>query len=217
MPKSIVDERERGQCLGELRQTINSIQNAVRQLQELPDFTTPSSASTADWEQALAAADERRDAALRAIESDFVLSQPAKDEAATAWKKWHKSVATHVNAIVRQMGEWPQARWHWDEQVNNIVIGVDSITIADERATREVPPEAEEHATLIDAVRQALEALRAWEDEADAVRTPIEQLLRSSKEEIALIWATGRAKVDHQFDEDPRVVSWRKIMRDKIL
>ena len=216
MPERIIDERERTQCIGELRNCITSMQSSVKALASVSDFSVPSSAELADWQQALAAVDKRRDEALQAIETNVILTQEGKATAAKEWKQWRKVIAAHVNAIVKNLTTWTEASWKWDEIVQNIVPGRDTVSIATEKSMKAVPKEAGEHAELIEGVRKAVLTLRTWEDRNDVGRVSLERLLNMNTEELATMWATGAAKVNHDYD-DPHTISVRRVMRERIV
>lgn len=200
IPATIVDPTEKNQFLGELHRCIQTLQSAVLALREIPDFIAPSSASVDDWENALEAAGKRKETALEAIEKDVILTEDAKRDIARKWKVWHKHIATHCHTITHCLSAWPQAKWRWDDIVKNIVPGRNTIGITDERATRNVPTQANEHAKLIEDVREAVNALRSWEDEKDVERIPLERLLRMSSEDFALMWAAGNIIINHRYD-----------------
>ena len=216
LPKQVTDEIERRQLIGELRQSVATIRDAVKSLREYPDFQCPSSAAVNKWRHALEAADLRRDAALQAISSDLILTQSGKDESAQEWKQWHREVATAVNSIVRQLETWPEGNWRWNEDTETIEPGRDLFDVAAERSTKPVPAEATEHAKLIDSVRVAVKNLRAWEDGRDVIRQPLETLLALSSEELATQWATDTVRVNHTF-ETPNLIATRELLKSKIL
>ena len=201
MPTSIIDPTEKAQCLGELRHSITALQTAVKALDAIPELVLPPSADPADWQQVLAAADGRRDAALEAIEDDVVLTQSAKADAARQWRQWHKIVATHIGTICKNLRTWENAKWKWDESIMNIVPTCKPFDIAAEHAKRSVPPLAQEHANLIDGVRIALATLRDWEEERDVCRIPLLELLNLDAEGLATRWADGSIKTNHLFDK----------------
>jgi hypothetical protein len=201
MPTSITDEKERAQCLGELRHSITAIQTSVKALVAIPELVLPPSADPADWQKVLSAAADRRDAALEAIENDVILTQSAKEDAARQWRQWHKIVATHIGTICKNLAAWGNANWRWDESQMNIVPDRNLFAIAAEKSMRAVPPQAQEHATLIDGVRTALAALREWEDEKDVCLIPLQELLKLDAEELATKWVDGSIRTDHRFDK----------------
>ena len=73
-----------------------------------------------------------------------------------------------------------------------VSIGDDHRAIVDElaaeRATREVPPQAEEHWRLITQMREAVEALRAFERRHQVKDAPLFYLARMSESQLFEAW-----------------------------
>ena len=72
--------------------------------------------------------------------------------------------------------------------------------IADKKNLLEVPDKAEEHYTKIVAIREAIAALRAFEEAEDTKPMNLNTILNIGEDEVASAWATGHIKRDHRFD-----------------
>ena len=72
--------------------------------------------------------------------------------------------------------------------------------IADQKNLLEVPDKASEHFSKIIAIRDAIAALRAFEEAEDTKPMNLNTLLNIGEDEVASAWATGHIKRDHRFD-----------------
>ena len=72
--------------------------------------------------------------------------------------------------------------------------------IADQKNLLDVPEKASEHYTKIVAIRDAIAALRAFEEAEDTKPMNMSTLLNIGEDEVASAWATGWIKRDHRCD-----------------
>lgn len=72
--------------------------------------------------------------------------------------------------------------------------------IANQKNLLDVPPKAEEHYTKILAIRDAIAALREFEQAEDTKPMNLDTLLNIGEDEVAAAWATGHIKRDHSYD-----------------
>ena len=72
--------------------------------------------------------------------------------------------------------------------------------IADQKNLLSVPEKAEEHYTKILAIREAISALRAFEEAEDTKPMNMDTILHIGEDEVAQSWATGWIKRDHRYD-----------------
>jgi hypothetical protein len=200
VPSTVIIQQHRDEVLGELRQSIKAIQTSINALKTISDFSVPQSADPAQWAKALAAANERKDTAYRAINDNLAFTCEQKAESLKAWRSWHFVISKHIGGIIRALQKWPTAAWRWDMQGQNIVPGCSTYSIADMMATKPVPPECQEHAEKVDAVRQSILTLREWEQQHGIRKLPIEPLLKTDIESLCVQWATGSILRQHGLD-----------------
>ena len=191
VPSTVIIQQLRAEILSELRLDIQRLQNAINALKGIADASVPHSAAVEDWQQALAAAHQRKAAAKDEINDSLSLTGEEKAEMMKKWKLWHKAVAGYIGAIIGTLQKWPAAKWKWDEQGQNIVPSRPTCDIADEMATRPVPPAAQEHGKLLGAVYQAIADLRRWERHNNVRKIPIEPLLKTPAESLGEQWVNG--------------------------
>ena len=79
------------------------------------------------------------------------------------------------------------------------------------RCTRTVPVEAENHWRLIQKVRSAINELRTWEKDRDLKKYRLEDLFAMSPEVFGIDWATGNIAIDHSYDHLPSLVLNREL------
>ena len=72
--------------------------------------------------------------------------------------------------------------------------------IADQKNLLSVPDKASEHYSKIMAIREAIAALRAFEESEDTRPMNMNTLLNIGEDEVASAWATGHIKRDHRYD-----------------
>ena len=72
--------------------------------------------------------------------------------------------------------------------------------IADQKNLLSVPDKAEEHYSKIVAIREAITALREFEEAEDTKPMNLNTLLNIGEDEVASAWATGHIKRDHRYD-----------------
>ena len=72
--------------------------------------------------------------------------------------------------------------------------------IANQKNLLDVPPKASEHYSKIVAIREAITALREFEEAEDLKPMNMNTILNIGEDEVASAWATGHVKRDHRFD-----------------
>lgn len=72
--------------------------------------------------------------------------------------------------------------------------------IANQKNLLDVPEKAEEHYSKIVAIREAIAALREFEQVEDLKSMNLNTLLNIGEDEVASAWATGHVKRDHRYD-----------------
>lgn len=214
IPEKIVLQKELSQAAGEIQQSVRQIHDAVGRLQELQDFTLPTSADPNTWSEALKDADKRKDEALKAIEADMALPTNSKQKLAQEWKEWHKSVAVNVNIIIRLVTKNPLCKFEWKN--DTIEPSVPILEVAETQAMRDVPPEARGHARLLAHVWDAINGLRKWEQEHGVRKVRLEELLSLDETQLAEAWATGSVRYPSYQDLDKATELKNKSVREYV-
>ena len=129
------------------------------------------------------------------INADGNLTRNQKVARIGLLKSTARNLRQHVKMVEEFVQSVPAGRYVYDEDVKNFHI--DNIeNYIDELATREVPPEAEEHWQHISKARAAVDELRAFEKSNMRVKKSLNVILRATAESTAEEWATGSNRRD---------------------
>lgn len=85
-------------------------------------------------------------------------------------------------------------------QDGELVTDISLNEIADKKNLLDVPEKANEHFSKIVAIRDAIAALRAFEEAEDTKPMNLDTILHIGEDEVAQSWATGWIKRDHRYD-----------------
>lgn len=117
-------------------------------------------------------------------------------------QEWRTKEKTAIKAV-KQIQEFVEAcspEGVVSIQDGELVTSISLSEIADKKNLLEVPEKAEEHYTKIVAIREAIAALRAFEQEEDTKPMNLNTLLNIGEDEVASAWATGHIHRDHKYD-----------------
>lgn len=115
---------------------------------------------------------------------------------------WQKKEKTATKAV-KQIQEFIEAcspEGVVSVENGELVTSISLSEIADKKNLLEVPEKAEEHYTKIVAIREAIAALRKFEQAEDTRPMNLNTLLNIGEDEVAQSWATGWIKRDHSCD-----------------
>jgi hypothetical protein len=192
MPQRIIDTNKRAEISHDIRKAVRDLQEAFRNLAEEQNICIPASADLNDWKQCLREADKRYEAAKQSINADEGLVASEKQQRLSAWRGWHRKIATNINTIIRCMEAYSLAVWVWDDTLATITPSADIEEVSSNSAIIDVPSGAAEHAKLISDVLQSITNLRVFEKEKNVSKYHLEQLCGMDAELLAEMWATGR-------------------------
>ena len=85
-------------------------------------------------------------------------------------------------------------------QDGELITDISLEEIANQKNLLDVPEKASEHYTKILAIREAIAALRAFEEAEDTKPMNLNTLLNIGEDEVCESWATGHIKRDHRYD-----------------
>ena len=85
-------------------------------------------------------------------------------------------------------------------QDGELVTDISLNEIADKKNLLDVPEKASEHYGKILAIREAIAALREFEQAEDTKPMNLNTILNIGEDEVASAWATGHIKRDHRYD-----------------
>ena len=194
MPQRTINNKKREIIFNDIRRAVIFVQDAVRNLAGEGNIKIPASVSVNDWKTALQESDTRLGKARQSIIEDDGLAEAEKLQKLSAWRGWHKRIATAINVITRNLENYPQAGWKYDEVQATIIPTADIEAVADEAAIVDVPEDAKAHAQLICAVMESITRLRQFEHEKNVAKIRLEQLCALDGDSLAGLWADGSIK-----------------------
>ena len=199
MPKTFVSPMVRRDTDAALRRAERDINDNYRKLasmREMPEL--PKDITKIDKDFIERVFDPR----LQAVWQDITLTEDERDEKIKQWQRIKASGLKLSNAIQGTLSQWPEAIWKFNPETNSFEV-TDFYDIVDTRSTFDTPEEAKQHYALIQDALAAVRRLREWEQSQDAKTMPLLALIRLAPEQLAEVWRSGDALVDHRFDHLP--------------
>lgn len=183
---TIVIEREKQNVLAEIKRSEAALREAVDKLHSISELDVPSNLGNivdADWLR------EQLGNRIALVRADKSLTAAERETRLAPWRAIKGRAERAVLKIDGILHDWPQLDWQPDADGLNYHLADEQVeTLATERATREVPAAAEEHWRLITAMREAVEALRAFEVEQQVKDCPLVMLSRMSESQLYQAW-----------------------------
>ena len=199
MPAHFVSQMVRRDTDAALRRAERDINDNYRKLasmREMPEL--PKDITKIDKDFIERVFDPR----LQAVWQDISLTEDERDEKIKQWQRIKASGLKLANAIQETLSQWPEAIWKFNPETNSFEV-TDFYDIVDTRSTFDTPEEAKQHYALIQDALAAVRRLREWEQSQDAKTMPLLALIRLAPEQLAEVWRSGDALVDHRFDHLP--------------
>ena len=141
---------------------------------------------------------------LEAVRKDITLTEDERDEKVRNWNRIRATAYKISNTIQVTLSQWPEAVWRFNDETNSFEV-CDFYDIVDTRSTFDTPEEAKQHYALIQEALSSVQKLRKWEQSQDAKTMPLLALIRLTPEQLAEVWRSGDARVDHRFDHLPNM------------
>lgn len=212
MPKTIVLEAEIHSIDSALRKGLREAQDAYRELclmEDLGEVPEPLK-STKEWIDGITLTKKQ------AIRNAEFLTAKQKVSQHLNWGKISTKAIGFINTIQDFLASVPNDQYLYDPQIGNFHLR-DIDELVRSRCTRDVPPEAAVHYSLIRRIDEAIQSLRKWERQEDVKKLPLKNLLALPTNSMAAMWATGDIRIDHTYDHLPHVVENRELEEKEIL
>lgn len=139
---------------------------------------------------------------LEAVRHDISLTEDERDEKVRNWSRIRATAYKYMNSVQVTLAQWPEAVWKYNADTQSFHID-DFFDIVDTRSTFDTPSQARAHYQLIQDALAAVRRLREWEKTQDAKTMPLLALIRLTPEQLAEVWRSGDALVDHRYDHLP--------------
>lgn len=127
------------------------------------------------------------------------LTSDIKSSLISDWQKKEKTALKAVK-VIQEFVEACSPEGVVSIQDGELITDISLNEIADKKNMLIVPDKAEEHYGKILAIREAIAALRAFEESEDTRPMNLNTLLNIGEDEVAAAWATGHIKRDHRYD-----------------
>ena len=127
------------------------------------------------------------------------LTSDIKSSLIADWQKKGKTAAKAIQ-VIQNCAEACSPEGVVTIENGELVTDISLNEIADQKNLLSVPEKASEHYAKIVAIREAIAALREFEQAEDLKSMNINTLLNIGEDEVASAWATGHIHRDHRFD-----------------
>ena len=183
---NIILQKEKQTVIAELQRDEAALREAVSRLHSIEELTIPTSLEDiADPTWVRAQINPR----ITLIKGDASLTADEQRQRQALWLAVKQKATRTVSKVSEILERWPGLSWLHDEDSTNYHLDQSQVEqAAAQRATREVPAAAEEHWRLITAMREAVEALRAFEAEHQVKDAPLFYLARMSESQLYQAW-----------------------------
>ena len=201
MPKTFVSpmvRRDTDAALRRAEREVNENYGKLATMREMPELPKDITKIDKDFIDGVFAP------RLEAVRKDITLTEDERDEKVRNWNRIRSTAYKISNTIQVTLSQWPEAVWRFNDETNSFEVS-DFYDIVDTRSTFDTPKEAQEHYALIQDALAAVKRLREWEQSQDAKTMPLLALIRLTPEQLAEIWRSGDARVDHRFDHLPNM------------
>lgn len=183
---NIILQKEKQTVIAELQRDEAALREAVSRLHSIEELTIPTSLediTEVSW------AREQLNGRIALVRSDKSLTAAEREQRILPWKSLKVKAERAITKVSEIVKRWPGLSWSPEEDGKNFHLGQPQIEqLATERATREVPAAAEQHWELICKMREAVEALRAFEVENNVKDCPLVMLSRMSESQLFEAW-----------------------------
>ena len=201
MPKTFVSpmvRRDTDAALRRAERDINENYGKLATMREMPELPKDITKIDKDFIDGVFAP------RLEAVKNDITLTEDERDEKVRNWSRIRAVSYKYANSIQVTLSQWPEAVWKYNADTQSFRID-DFFDIVDTRSTFDTPAEAQKHYALIQNALAAVKKLREWEQSQDAKTMPLLALVRLTPEQLAEVWRSGDAQVNHKFDHLPNM------------
>ena len=192
--KQIIISWKSKETLDELQTKQAKAENALEEIRELTDIPcTDINTLTKAFLRSFVAQK------ISEVSRTTFLTSDTKSSLIADWQKKEKAAAKAIK-IIQEYVEACLPQAVVSIQDGELVTEIPLREIANQKNLLDVPEKAEEHYTKILAIREAIAALREFEQVEDTKPMNLNTLLNIGQDEVAAAWATGHIKRDHSYD-----------------
>ena len=204
----IVIQQERKAAIAEIQRDEAALRAAVSKLHDVEELTVPTSLEgIADPNWIRAQINPR----ITLIKGDASLTADEQRQRQALWLAVKQRAVRAIEKVSLILERWPGLSWLPDEGGKNFHLEQSQIEqVATQKATREIPPQALRHWELICKMREAVEALRSFEQQHQVKDMPLLFLSRFDENRLYTEWITGNILIAH------RVIAGRDVTARKV-
>ena len=192
--KEIIISWKAKESLNDLQSKQARAENALEEIRELTDIPcTDINTLTKPFIRSFVAQK------ISEVSRTTFLTSDIKSSLIADWQTKEK-VATKAIQIIQNFAEACSPEGVVSIQDGELITDISLNEIADKKNLLSVPDKASEHYSKIVAIREAIAALRAFEESEDTRPMNLNTLLNIGEDEVAAAWATGHIKRDHSYD-----------------
>lgn len=182
----IILAKEKKDAVTAIRSAEASLRDAVSKLRSIPELDVPTALGNivdADWLR------EQLGSRIALVRADKSLTAAEREQRLNPWRAIKSRSERAILKIDGILHDWPGLSWLPDEDGKNFHLDQPQVEeLAQQKATRTVPPLAEQHWELICSMRSAVEALRTFEVENNVKDCPLVMLSRMSENQLYQAW-----------------------------
>lgn len=199
---TIVLTQDLNEATYQCRHALNQAKAALKELLKLADYPKPRTLEDVTAANLVTFVQQR----VNAIKATPIYTHEQQKKYIDEWVEWRFKAMPLVAAVERFVNDWREVAPGLD---GGSIVTADITEALTPRYTVQVPLQAHTHLQLINSVREAINSLRAWENEQDTKKIPLQKLLSFKEDVLFQSWCSGSIKIDHSQDDEGAKV-WRE-------
>ena len=185
---TITIEREKLAALDSIRSSETALRECVDKLHGIPELEVPTNLGNiaeVDWVR------EQLNGRIALVKADKSLTAEEREIRLAPWRAIKAKAERAVSKIALILLDLLPLEW-FDEDGKNFHLDPKQVErVATQKATKPVPPLAEEHWRLVTAMRLAVEQLRQFERKHNLKDATLYQLSQLTQERLFELWLSG--------------------------
>lgn len=186
---TITLKKEKQAALDSIRSSETALRECVNKLHGIPELELPANLGNiaeVDWVR------EQLNGCIALVKADKSLTAVERETRLAPWRAIKAKAERAVNKIALILQDLQPLEWLPDEDGKNFHLDpTQAEEEATQKATKPVPPLAEEHWRLICSMRESVETLRAFERKHNLKDATLYQLSQLTQERLFELWLSG--------------------------
>ena len=186
---TITLQKQRQAAIDAIKRSEAALRESVSKLHNIPELDVPSHLgiiAEVSWVR------EQLGGRIALVNADKSLTTEEREARLAPWRAIKAKAERAVTKVADILQDLQPLEWLLDADGLNYHLDPNQVEEqATRKATKEVPPMAEEHWRLITAMREAVENLRAFERERNLKDATLYQLSQLTQERLFELWLNG--------------------------